>query len=74
MNSDIGHLLALVGSARNLLTPRAFRGPNWTVDEWTEARIAWHRLDGRDDIADELQREHDELLEARKYYETRRDR
>lgn len=44
----------LLEAARELLTPPAFGGQLFTSEEWTARRIAWHRLDGNDALADQM--------------------
>lgn len=50
----------LLVEARALLTPRV----HGSTDEWVEARIRWHRLDGNDALADALLKEENAVREA----------
>ena len=59
----------LLNLARLLLTPRARLndaddGTPRGMDEWVKARIRWHRLDGNDELADELLRAENSAREA----------
>ncbi len=57
----------LVALARRLLTPGADLGEfgdDRHSTDWLTARIAWHRLDGNNELADEMLKTENKIREA----------
>lgn len=57
----------LLDLARKLLTPAcpvSDEDDGRSTRAWIDARIRWHRLDGNDALADELEREEKNVREA----------